>query len=162
MAIEVIVDGAVLVKVDTGSSNALESLGYTIDGVQITEQAYMGDVFSDDNGGEQGPPVDIQQFGEIHIVRMLFSKIDVAVLAKVTPRQYGGTAGTVATPGTLMFQGTKTYRLLLDSETRPRNYLRAVFREPIEFNKGSKFSQYLVVAHCYKNASNIIYNSTDS
>ena len=52
-------------------SHALETLGYTQNGVQIEEELYTGDVKGDENGGEEGPPIDVQYFGEVHRVRRI-------------------------------------------------------------------------------------------
>lgn len=159
MAITVQVDGLAVIKVDTGTSNALESLGYTLDGSQITEQTFTHPVHSDEHGGDAGPPVDMQYMGEVHLIRLLLTKWDATVGNKIMPI-YGGTAGTPGTPGTLMFENA--YRLLIHTTNRPRNYPRVLFYEPRELNKGTKHSQWLVVATAYKDDNGVIYNSTTS
>jgi hypothetical protein len=49
MPIAVVVEGPCLVQVNTGSAGALEDLGYSIDGVQVTEETFMSDVPGDQN-----------------------------------------------------------------------------------------------------------------
>src|SRR3972149_3350399 len=125
MATTIQVDGLATIKVDTGGSHALETLGYTINGVEVTKNAHNLPVYTDENGGDSGPPTDVQQMGEHHIVTMHLSKWDEAFLEKIRPRLYGGTAGTVGAAGSLLQGGSLFYRLLIHSVSRPYNYLVA-------------------------------------
>lgn len=160
MAIAVLTAGVCIVKVDTGAANALEELGRTVNGADSTKQAFWLDVPGDDNGGDAGPPIEIQFMGEIVRIRLEMSKWDTAIRNKVTSRLYGGTAGTPGTAGTLMFADSKTYRLLLHSTTDPRNFLRTIPRGDIEQNRGTKWSRLVSEWEAHKNASGVLYNST--
>lgn len=164
MASTVHVAGAAQIKLDTGSSNALEELGYTINGAEIREEIFMENVPGDENGGDAGPPIDVQYFGEVHHVRLELSKWDASIAAKVLPVLYGGTAGVTGTPGTLMAQGSKTYRLVINSSTEPRNYPRAFLRNQKETNKGTKFSRLVLDFECHASAAGggTVYNTTVS
>ncbi len=166
MASAIQVPGACQILVDTGSSHALEELGYSENGVFISEEMFMSDVPGDQNGGEEGPPIDVQYFGEIHRVRMELSKWDSAVAAKVLPVLYGGTEGVAGTPGTLIAAGTLYYRLLLKTTNLPRNYLRAFLRgQPKEINTGTKYSRLVLNWECHANGiggGGTIYNTTTS
>lgn len=161
MAEIVVVDGPAVIKVGTGTASALETLGYTEDGAQIQENIFSIDVPGDQNGGPEGPPIDIQYLGEFHIVRLNLTKWDVAIEAKCSPRLLGGTAGAVGTPGTLWHAESKFYRLLIHTTSRPRNYLAAIPRGVFELNKGTKFSRRIMEWWCYASAGTI-YNSTTS
>lgn len=163
MAITIQVPGLVTVKVDTGSSNTLESLGYTENGIEITRKKFFLPVHGDENGGDAGPPVDQQYMGELDIIRMLFTKWDEAIGLKVRPTLYGGTAGTPGTAGTLMFQGTKSFRLVLDclsDNAHDLNYPRVIFEEPEEVNHGTKHAKWMLIATAYKNGSGILFNTS--
>ena len=162
MANIITVAGLATIKVDTGAANALETLGFTKDGAHIRVIPYMYDVPTDENGGDAGPPTDIQAMGAIAQITLHFTKYDESIMDKVVCIQYGGTAGTIATPGSLMFGDTKSYRLLIHSVSFPRNFLRVVFREPFEVNKGTKYSEHILIGTAYKNASNILWNTTTS
>lgn len=163
MAETIVVAGLTAVKVDTGSANALELLGYSRDGVDAEYEGYFSDVPGDQNGGESGPPIDVQFMGEIAIVRLELTKWDTAVAAKIRPRTYGGTAGTPTTPGSLMFQGSLSYRLLLHSATTiPQNFPRAFPRHRFVINRGTRFSRLVCEFECHKNASGVLYNETTS
>lgn len=162
MAEQIHVPGACLIKVNTGAANALELLGYSENGVFITEETYFGDVPGDQNGGDEGPPIDVQYFGEIHRVRMELSKWDSAIAAKVLPVLKGGTEGAVGTAGSLMAAGSLAYRLLLHTTNLPRNYLLAFLRgQPKEINKGTKYSRLVLNWECHA-SSGTIYNTTTS
>lgn len=169
MAVTIQVDGATQIFIAAPAAGSLEELGYTTDGCQIVEQLFTAEVHSDEFGGESGPPADIQYLGEMHIIRLNLSKYDEAVANKIRASSAGGTAGTPATRGTLYRQDTKTWRLLIKTPTRPRNYLCAIFREPREFNKGTKHSRLSVEAHCFEStaptpgaAGGVLYNTTTS
>lgn len=162
MARSIHVAGLAICKVDTGTSNALEELGVTDNGVEIIDNGYFYDVHTDEDGGDEGPPTDVQFLGQTCTIRMLLHKYDEATRVKIGSRQYGGTDGTVGTVGTLMIGGSKTFRLLIHSTTQPYNFPVTMFREPIEINKGTKFSKLLVIGTAYKNGSSVLRNSTTS
>ena len=164
MAVDIKVDGLATIKIASPLGGTLETLGYTENGVEITERIFTGEVHGDENGGDQGPPIDEQYFGEMHIIRMLFTKYDETVIDKVRAGVAGATAGTPGTSGTLFIQGGVSWRLLIHSVNRPRNYVNVWFSEPKEINKGTKHSKALVVAKAYRLAgvSGAIYNSTTS
>lgn len=160
MAATIIVDGLATIKIASPASGSLDTLGYTMNGAEITERVYPYNVYTDENGGDAGPPVDIQYMGEVHQIRLLLTKYDNAILNKIRAGLAGGTAGTPGTAGTLYFQGTSAWRLLIHSVSDPRNYTRVVFTEPKEVNKGTKHSQALVIATAYKDGSGVLYNAT--
>lgn len=160
MANQVNVDGAALVKVGTGDADALEILGYTRNGAEVTHEAFFIDVPGDENGGDEGPPVEVEELGEISRVRCELTKFDEAVANKVRCRLKGGTAGTKATPGTLVFADSKSFRLAIVTTNRPLDFPRAIPRAAIEINKGTKFSTLIVEFECHKNASDVLYDGT--
>ena len=103
----------------------------------------------------------MQYFGQIDIVRLDLSKYDTAVLAKLDCRLLGGTSGSVGTPGTLIFGGSKYYRLLISPTTGPRNYLGATPRQAIVHNRGTKFSRLRIEFECHA-ISGVLWNTTTS
>ena len=90
---------------------------------------------------------------------MTFTKWNQTTMEIIRDRLSSNTPGTAGTAGVLHFQGSLFYELLLDCFS-PRNYLRVVFREPIETNKGTKHSKLTLIATCYKNASSVLYNTS--
>jgi len=159
MATQVNVSGAALVKVDTGASHSLETLGYTRDGVEVRFEARYLDVPSDDMGGEAGPPTEVQYLGEIAVIRLELTKYDPAVANKIQ-RLYDQTPGQPGTPGTLLFSAAETYRLVIDCADTPLNFPRCFLRDAIEINKGTRFSRLLMVFEAHKDASGVLWNNT--
>ncbi len=149
MSVTTVVRGLVSVSVDLDSGEGLESLGYTRNGAEITAESFMTDVPGDQNGGDDGPPVEIQYLGEIVRVRLELTKFDTDVAAKVEARLKDGTFGSVPLPGQLIMAGQQYARLLLATPTGPRNYLRAIPRMPIEHNAGTKFTILVVEFECH-------------
>lgn len=162
MATTIQVDGLAVIKIASPLGGSLETLGYTENGAEITEQVYEGMVFGDENGGDQGPEIDKQYFGEKHIIRMLLTKYDEAVADKIRAALAGGTAGTPGTAGTLYIQGGVSFRLLVHTTNRPRNYPNVTFNQPKEINKGTKHSKLLIVAEAIRAAgvSGVLHNAT--
>lgn len=159
MTMQVVVAGPVLARTGTGSANALEDLGYSINGVRIFEDVFMGDVPGDQNGGDAGPPIDVQYFGQIDRVELELNKYVPTVVGKIAPRLLGGTAGTIGTPGTLISGGSKAFRLLLTATGFTRNYLAAIPRGAIESSWGTKFSVIRVTFDCHA-FNGTLYNTT--
>lgn len=147
MATEVHVLGRCQISVDTGTSNALEVLGYSEDQVRIQERVFRSDVHSDEYGGPEGPPIDVQYLGEIHYITFTLVNFDLAVYKKIQPKVYGGAYGESPEPGTLMAGDGKYFRLLLKPLTdvygtptpkEPRNYLAAFPFQNMEWALGTK------------------------
>lgn len=164
MAIGILTDGPTLCMTDTGAGHALENLGFTRNGVNHTSNGFFLPVPCDDNGGDDGPPADIQNLGETIDLEMEFTKFDEAVANKIRPRMYAGTLGQpntpLGTPGGLMFSGGYTYRLVLIPTNRPLNFPQVVFQAPMQINKGTRFSTWILRATAYKNASGVLFNTT--
>lgn len=159
MAVAVQVAGLVTIQVDTGTSHALETLGYSINGVDIEENIFTLDVHGDEHGGDAGPPIDIQYLGQVDTVRMELSKWDEAVLDKIRSRLWNAgftapLAGQVLSTniGALFFGGAFSFRLALDAANSgfDRDYIKVVFREPITVNRGVKHSIVRLTATCYR------------
>lgn len=160
MALAIQLGGLATIKVCT-TGGSLATLGYTINGAEITEDIMTEMVHGDENGGESGPPIDIQYMGEVHTIRLTLTKYDETVLNTIRAGLAGGTAGTPGTSGSLYFQGTAYWRLLIHSVNTPRNYLCAVFTEAKEVNLGTKHSKAIVTAKCYRaSAGAVMYNAT--
>jgi len=160
MALAIQLGGLATIKVCT-TGGALATLGYTINGAEITEVVMTEEVHGDENGGDGGPPIDIQYLGEVHTVRLTLTKYDETVLNTIRAGIAGGTAGTPGTSGSLYFQGSVYWRLLIHSVNTPRNYICAVFTDAKEVNIGTKHSKAIVTAKCYRAAvATAMYNST--
>lgn len=164
MAISVHAPGACLVKigVPSASSGALQDLGYTRNMADVTREAFWVDIPGDQNGGDDGPPIDIIHLGEIARIRLELTKWDSAVSAYLEARLDAETAGLPPTAGSLMFGGSHAFRLLLHTPSEPMNFPRAFARNPIEIAKGTKYSSLICEFEAHKDASGVLYNAVTS
>jgi hypothetical protein len=161
MAIAITSLGKCQILVDTGSSNALEELGYSTDQVTTQQQRFEHPIHSDENGGPEGIPIDIQDLGFIEIVNFELVNFDYAVYEKIAAGYYGQTAGTVGTIGKFLTAGE--FRLLLKpnpaATTKPHNYLAAVPWNRNDWAAGVKASRIPMVWRCYP-VSGVVWNTT--
>jgi hypothetical protein len=153
--------GKAQIKVGTGSEGALEILGYTRNGADVTEEGFFIDVPGDENGGDAGDPIDIQYLGEMARVRIELTKFDTSVVDKVQARlNTAKTRGEIGTPGFFIFLNDVAFRLLINSPNNPQNFLRAVPRAPTQRNMGVRFTMIVMEFDCYKNDNGVLYNSS--
>jgi hypothetical protein len=92
------------------------------------------------------------------------TKWDVTVADRIAARVPGKTAGAVpltgvGSPGTKLFAEDKTIRVLIHSATAPMNFTRCVCRDPIEINKGTRFSTLVLEFEAHKDANRVLFNA---
>ncbi len=150
--------GLATIKVDVGAG--LVTLGYTRNGADESEDSFMTDVPGDENGGDEGPPIEIQMMGMIARVRLELTKWDTTVAAAIRARLKSATDGTPPTPGTMIFSGAKDFRLLIHSVSLPHNFPRAIPRSAIEMNNGTKYATLVIEFECHKDANGVLRNAT--
>ena len=166
--------GATKVYVDhdgSQTSNTYHLLGYTINGVEITHETFMSDVPGDQNGGDEGPPIEIQYFGQIARVRLECSKWDETIASYIASRHQNvnfNPAATTQTVGTLMSASAKTMALYLHASVAGLgqgplvgnvHFPVAIPRSPIEFNKGSKFARLMLEFECHQ-SNGVLWDQT--
>lgn len=164
MAETVHVAGACQIKIAFASyaSGALQTLGYTRNQADSRKEAYFLNVPGDQNGGDDGPPIEIIYLGETATIRLELTKYDDTIANLIRARVDAEVAGTPGTPGTLMFSGNKTARVLLNSANDPRNFPSCIPRMPIEIGRGTKYSSLIVEFEAHKNSSGVLYNAVTS
>jgi hypothetical protein len=155
------VSGPAEILINTGAAGALASLGWTAEGVDITAEALRLDVPGDQNGGSDGVPIEIQDFGATFRVRMELTKWEKTVgdrlkalfNAVTGSGGYSTTAlGAVNTPGALMVSNAAYFRLLIKPTDTAEavNFKCAILRDsPWEINLSSKYSRFVITATCY-------------
>ena len=157
------VAGLALIRTAIGGG-ALADFGYTQNGVQITTEGHSINVPGDENGGDDGPPIEIQYLGETARVRLEMTKWDTVVGNQLAARLAGGAPGAPGMPGSLVFAGGKYFRLVIQTANLDKswNFPCAVLtRTPIEINVGTKFSRLVCEFECYKHPlTGILYNGT--
>ncbi|MEN6507094.1 MAG: hypothetical protein ABFD92_21365 [Planctomycetaceae bacterium] len=142
------------------AGGALQVLGYTRQGAQISADGFFENVPGDENGGDAGPPVDVQYLGEIARVRLELTKWVAAVADQVVTRVSGATTGRPSPAGTLMFADSKQFRVVVNSPTTPLNFPRCIVRAPYEINKGTVYSRLVLEFEAHKDSSGVLFNST--
>ncbi len=156
------VAGPVEVWVDTGAGNTLEFLGRTTNGIDLQNRGYTSDVPGDQNGGDQGVPIDTQYFGQEHIIDGEYSTFDDAVLTKVEARVNPGSGITNPVVGFLMNCGGGSYRVVLKAANFQRNYVNcfvsgSVGRTPV----GSQYTRARVTFIARVNPDTGVLFNTD-
>lgn len=131
-------------------TGALSKLGESLDMVDVEERIFTHNVPGDRYGGPQGPPIEQQFLGEIHVVRMELSRWDPAIFDQIRKRGCRDGLGSHASGeiGRLMLQN-RSMRLLLNSATRPVNYPTAIPNSSIQYGKGTKFSSVSLQFECH-------------
>lgn len=126
-------------------------LGYSRDGVNIRIEPRWGDIQSDDYGGQGGAPADTQLLGAIATVTAEMTKYDQTEAHRLTAFEKAGTAGVLPQLGTLIRQELEYATLLLDGKNEDWTFAVAFMRQPIEVNKGTKFSTLVCGWECWIN-----------
>lgn len=153
MPLKVFAFGPCNIQVNTGTpsggNTVWENLGYTADGVMIRQEAIELPIPGDENGGQEGAPIDFQHLTEQHFLTCELTKLDEAVLQKINSRfRSGVTAGQTKAPGTLIADQYFSVLLVSDTVTaNHRRYRQVYATQPIELKLGTKYSRPLVVLH---------------
>lgn len=160
MAEAVQVSGIASVWVNVGatlSSSSYTLLGYSQDGVRFRDEAFYTDVHGDEFGGQEGPPIEIQYLGKIQRVHLELTKYDDTVAAELGMRVRNATEDA-SHIGDLIFASSGYIPLKVVCGRLPQaaakplviwKNLLTVFREPIEVNKGTKYSTLVLDATAY-------------
>lgn len=125
MAAAVHVSGEALIKTGTGSASALETLGVSVDGVDIDIEDHVDPIFTDTFGPKV--PFEEQSFLQSARINIRLVFYDEAILLKLRPQLVSGTEGTMSQAGSLFGASGKYFRLLILSplDTLPWNFLYA-------------------------------------
>jgi len=154
------VPGACHIYVDT-NTGAFEALGYSINGVEISQTPFFLNVPGDQNGGDDGPPIDVQYLGELQYLRMELSKWDSAVANKCICIVKGAPIGQTSSPGLLMAGGGHCYKVSLRSQILFRTYQLCFLRNQVETQRGTKFARLMLEWECHASGG-LLYTQTIS
>lgn len=160
----IFVAGYCEVYADTGADRALDNVGVTINGVQFVEQRFHSPVPGDENGGEEGPPVDKQFMGAVDLIQCDLSKVNETAIEVIRERAMASTSsGSIGTPGSLLIAGGFYTRILVVSSGFVRNYPICLLGEPIAFSTGTKYSRTRVAGEAHRNISTgLLWNQTQT
>lgn len=162
MPLSVQVAGLATIKIGQAdcANPQLLTLGYTVNGVRIRDESFWDDVHGDQNGGDAGPPIEVIYLGKKASVSVELSKWDAAVADKIAARLWSSSPGVVGPVGTPILASGQSLRLVVQCAASPGfDFRRAVPREPIEVNKGTRHSVLMCVFDCYADPNGVIYQS---
>lgn len=164
MALAVQKTGLVSHYTKAPGQQALTLTGYAMDQTRIREQPFWLDVPGDENGGPQGPPIDVQWLGETVQIQIEMSKWDATQVALL--RKYvTATQGTILNyeVGTLMF-ANKSIELLCYAPQAPLPlyFPCCLLREPVEYGAGTKFASVQLFFTAYKHPTSGVLYSQDT
>ncbi len=162
----------VMIKAVYAATAPIE-LGQTRNYAEVTKEAFFLDVPGDANGGDDGPPIEIQYLGEIARIRVELTKWNTTaadlVRARVTGAIAGKLQGTLNVVGVKMFDqrdnpdagnpDPRTIRILLSNANDNRNFNRCIPRMPIEIGRGTKYSTLICEFEAHKDVNGILYNA---
>jgi hypothetical protein len=173
------VPGAVNVRISglTGLSG-LQDLGWTEDGVEVTEREFTIECKTDRYGGVQGPAAENQTLGMEAELRFTLTEFNTQFLMMLRSRLPGNTVtgappGRIATPGTLKFANGGLVRCLLQGAldtaaiaasvavaelATPLNYPFCEIVDAVSFNLGTRHQklQFVLKARQGVVSSNVV------
>ena len=185
-SVKVNVPGAINVKISGISGvSGLQSLGYTVDGAEITFREFAIEVKSDRYGGEQGPSIEKQYLGMEADIRLVMTEFNAEYLHHLQSRMPGVAAivaapGKIATPGTLAFAGGGLIRCLLQGIMdqaaiagstaaielmTPLNFPFCAVSDVVSYNIGTRHARANLTLKAYQglvSSDTVLYNRATS
>ena len=130
------------------SGDALVAFGYTINGVEYSEEPFYSEVHGDEHGGDEGPPIDWQFLGQLAFIRMTLTKFEKSIFEACKARirtlaQNVGNEGTItaATIGMLLLGDSEYLGVDIDcakTTTYSRGWPTCLCTGAVEINVGTK------------------------
>ena len=106
-------NGSAIVSVGTGTLGALETVGYSDNGVDIAVQENKAEILTDIFGPMT--PQDFQDMGMTARIVVPFIAVDTSVLNKILDRGDRTSSGQVNTPGLVIGMAGYAFRLAIAS-----------------------------------------------
>lgn len=133
------VHGPLYIQTGTGTNTALETLGLSLDGADITITRHKREIKSDASGNA---PADLQHFNATGRIDIALATWDSAVLTKVLQQAEASTTeGQSGAMGALIGTGSFAHSLYLPSSTDDPWYFPTVtLMEPDRVKSGSEQS----------------------
>jgi hypothetical protein len=180
------IPGAVNLRIDglTGLTG-LQDLGWTEDGVEITEREFVIECKTDRYGGVQGPAAEVQSLGMEAEIRLTLTEFNVEYFNILRSRLPGNSVvganpGRIVTPGTLKFANGGLIRCLLQGAldtvaiaasvaiaelATPLNYPFCEISDAVGFNLGTRYQKAQLVLKARQGvvSSNVVlWNRTNT
>jgi len=153
MAIGPYVTGPAIIKVNLRDGNGLVTLGYSADGVQISERILYNDIHSDRYGGQAGPPIDRQFMGRMARIPVQLVEFNSDIFNLIRNFQFGTPAG-ISDVGTPLTADGKSIQVVISGQKdlatlsaapatktlSPLNYPNCFIDDPLDIPIGAKNS----------------------
>ncbi len=171
MAIAVQVPGLTTVSIKHSlSTDSLVAFGYTINGVEYSEEPFYSEVHGDEHGGDEGPPIDWQFLGQLAFIRMTLTKFEKSIFEACKARirlisQNAGNQGTIpaASIGMTLLGDAQFLGVDIDcakDSTYSRGWPACLCTGAVEINIGTKAAHAVLEFTAVRNpATTILHNS---
>ena len=141
------VQGPALIKTGTGAAGALESLGYSEDGVEISVREYREPVRTDVAG--PAVPADLQHMGADAIIRARLSAYDLGVLVKVRKRHDATADGQLPTLGRLVGTAGDAFKPVIAGADEVWRVPTAILREAQDTKLGTRYTVWSLTFYAW-------------
>lgn len=146
------VNGTSFIYVGTGTAGALELLGYTDAGTDMTVNENKGEIFTDLFGPMT--PQDFQDFGMTARIIAPLIACDRTVLAKITGKGDRTTVGQINTPGLVLGIAGYAFRVAIASPAdSPWSFSKCVLRPTFGSKLATKANPFRVEFFAWPYAS---------
>jgi hypothetical protein len=145
-----LVNGEATLSVGTGSSDALETLGSSEDGVSVQITEFTQPIYNDVGGPDT--PVDFQRMGKTGTITVTLVDVNDSVMRKVRNRKFTNPAGTVITladgveppRGTMVGLGGQSFKLAIAAQWEDPWYFpnAKLARTPQDFKLGTTLTKW--------------------
>jgi hypothetical protein len=127
--------------------NAIQ-LGYCEDGVPISIIPHVTEIYSDDNGGREGTPTEVQFLGARASMRLILTKYDKDKCDLLSSFSSAALAsnnnkGILPVIGSFMRQDGLAAVLNLAGVNESRSFATAYLRGNYEINSGTRYRRYI-------------------
>lgn len=145
-----LVNGEATISVGTGSSDALEVLGTSEDGVQIQITEFTQPIYNDVGGPDT--PVDFQRMGKTGTIQFTLIDVNDSVMRKIRNRRYTQPGGTVVNlgdgieppRGTMVGLGAQAFKVAIAAQWEDPFYFPTakLARTPVSFKLGTTLTKW--------------------
>lgn len=138
---------------DTPTIANVIPLGIATDTIDISPQPYFFDIHTDRNGGQAGPPTEVQYLGEIVNINMVLATWNPLAYTALRRNLVNATRGVIlqSEVGSMMLR-TRSIRLLINTADTDnvRNFWCCLVRQAHRVGMGTKWAELHVSLTAYR------------
>lgn len=136
-----------------GNPATLIRLGIATDTLEITPRPFYNDIYSDQYGGQQGPPVDVQYLGETIDINFSLTTWNEVAINLLKRRAINAVRGQVNQNeiGNFVLRSHSLRFLINTADTDDiRNFWCCLARQPVPIGMGTKWAEYRISLTAYR------------